>query len=141
MDYDEIRQTTTLLNEFLSKPIRIDDLILTIRRLSKKHIQTVGTSIDFQKCKLDPTLNIFTNSQGTKVKLTDKETKIIQYLFKEKGKFISKEILLNRVWGYKSEISTHTLETHIYRLRKKIELDPKNPVIIITCSGGYHLGV
>ena len=125
--------------EFLLKPIRIESLIQRIKNILKKKKNTDNSPITFQNCILDPAVNLVTNAEGSIFKLTDKETKILEYLYKEQGKLISKEIMLRKVWRYKDEVSTHTLETHIYRLRKKIEANPKTPKIILTHIGGYKL--
>ncbi len=125
--------------EFLLKPIRIEPLIQRIKNILKKKNNTDNSPITFQNCILDPAVNLVTNAEGSIFKLTDKETKILEYLYKEQGKLISKEIMLRKVWRYKDEVSTHTLETHIYRLRKKIESNPKTPKIILTHIGGYKL--
>lgn len=73
-----------------------------------------------------------------KVRLTGKETDILKYLYRAAGS-VSREVLLDQVWGYNASVSTHTLETHIYRLRQKLERDPANATILITEAGGYRL--
>jgi DNA-binding response OmpR family regulator len=73
------------------------------------------------------------------VRLTDKETAILRYLYRAGQKPVSREILLQEVWGYNSGVTTHTLETHIYRLRQKIERDPANAALLVTEAGGYKL--
>jgi len=75
-----------------------------------------------------------------KIRLTEKETAILKYLKRAEGATISREKLLTEVWGYNSNVTTHTLETHIYRLRQKIEIDPSKAKIILTESGGYSMG-
>jgi DNA-binding response OmpR family regulator len=73
------------------------------------------------------------------VRLTEKETAILKYLYRAGEKTIGRAILLNEVWGYNSGVTTHTLETHVYRLRQKIERDPAKAEILITEPGGYRL--
>ena len=75
------------------------------------------------------------------IKLTEKETKIINFLYTERGKISSKEVLLKSVWGYDKKISTHTLETHIYRLRKKIERGLGETDLILKNNIGYYLNL
>ncbi|MGH6995940.1 MAG: winged helix-turn-helix domain-containing protein, partial [Stellaceae bacterium] len=74
-----------------------------------------------------------------KVRLTEKETAILKYLYRAGTRTIGRDVLLNEVWGYNSGVTTHTLETHVYRLRQKIERDPTHAEILITDAGGYRL--
>jgi hypothetical protein len=71
--------------------------------------------------------------------LTDRECSILKYLYRAGGKAVPRQVLLNEVWGYNSLMTTHTLETHIYRLRQKIEADPSRPSLLLTQSGSYKL--
>ena len=73
------------------------------------------------------------------MRLTEKETAILKYLYRAGEKAVTRDILLNEVWGYNAGVTTHTLETHIYRLRQKIERDPAAASILVTESGGYRL--
>ena len=82
---------------------------------------------------------IFNTKNNTSAKLTEREISIIQYLYKSRGKTISKNELLQNVWGYNIEVSTHTIETHIYRLRKKIEERMQDTQFIEADNGGYKL--
>ena len=76
---------------------------------------------------------------GSEIRLTEMETKILNFLYKSNGKLIKRDTLLTEVWGYKSEVMTHTLETHIYRLRKKISLNCTSQTLLVSESGGYRL--
>ena len=78
------------------------------------------------------------DAKGKKIRLTEKETNILKHLHRS-GQTVPRETLLHEVWGYNPAVTTHTLETHIYRLRQKIEKDPTNAVILITDRGGYRL--
>ncbi|MBT5432700.1 MAG: winged helix-turn-helix domain-containing protein, partial [Rhodospirillaceae bacterium] len=74
-----------------------------------------------------------------KVRLTEKEAAILKFLYRAGNKAIGREVLLDQVWGYNAGVATHTLETHIYRLRQKIEDDPSNSRLLLTEPGGYRL--
>ncbi len=74
-----------------------------------------------------------------KVRLTQMETAILKYLYRAGGKTVSRDVLLGEVWGYNAGVTTHTLETHIYRLRQKIEANPPNPTLLMFEPGGYRL--
>jgi DNA-binding response OmpR family regulator len=73
-----------------------------------------------------------------RIRLTGKEVDILKFLYRD-NRFVSRQVLLDEVWGYNAGVTTHTLETHIYRLRQKIESDPTNCRLIMTASGGYRL--
>ena len=79
------------------------------------------------------------NSTERKVRLTEKETAILKYLYRAGQRVIDRETLLHEVWGYNPGVTTHTLETHVYRLRQKIEADPSSAKILVTETGGYKL--
>ena len=78
-------------------------------------------------------------AQQRKIRLTEKETNILKYLYRAGEKPVSREELLAEVWGYNAGVTTHTLETHVYRLRQKIESDPANARLLLTEAGGYKL--
>jgi len=86
-----------------------------------------------------PSSKILLNPKGNKVRLTEKETAILRYLYRAGQRPVSRETLLQEVWGYNSGVTTHTLETHIYRLRQKVEKDAASPAILVTEAGGYKL--
>ena len=74
-----------------------------------------------------------------KIRLTEKETNILKFLYRSNDGVVPRDVLLHEVWGYNAGVTTHTLETHIYRLRQKIEPDPSNARLLVTESGGYRL--
>ena len=80
-------------------------------------------------------------SSEKRIRLTEKESSIIKYLFLSNSRVVKRETLLSEVWGYNSGVTTHTLETHIYRLRQKIEKNPSSAEILITDVGGYRLEI
>ena len=82
---------------------------------------------------------LINEESDNKIRLTEKETAILKFLYRSGDKPVSRDVLLDEVWGYNSGVTTHTLETHIYRLRQKIEEDPSNAQILVTEQGGYRL--
>ena len=86
-----------------------------------------------------PSQKLLIDDKNGKIRLTEKETAIIRYLYRADRQVITRDVLLEEVWGYNSGVTTHTLETHVYRLRQKIEPDPSNARILVTESGGYKL--
>jgi DNA-binding response OmpR family regulator len=86
-----------------------------------------------------PSAKLLLTPDNKKVRLTEKETSILKYLYRAGEQAVGRDILLHEVWGYNAGVTTHTLETHIYRLRQKIERDPSNAEILVTETGGYRL--
>jgi DNA-binding response OmpR family regulator len=128
-------------NDYVAKPFRFSVLLARMRahlrqyELSDDATFQIGTYLFYPGSKLLLTL------EGQKLRLTEKETAILQYLNRAKGAVISRDELLREVWGYNANVTTHTLETHIYRLRQKIELEPTNAQLLITDAGGYRLSL
>ena len=86
-----------------------------------------------------PAQKVLLGAQDKKIRLTEKETNILKYLLRAEAEVVHRDTLLEEVWGYNSGVTTHTLETHIYRLRQKIEADPSKAEILVTDAGGYRL--
>lgn len=86
-----------------------------------------------------PASKLLLESNGSKIRLTEKEASILKFLYRAGEKVVTRDVLLEEVWGYNAGVTTHTLETHIYRLRQKIERDPSNAEILVTELGGYKL--
>ena len=123
------------------KPIIINELLSNIRTLLAKKLQFNDLPISIRGHWFIPKKNLFQNLQGQSIKLTEKETKIINFLYEGRGGVRSKDQLLRAIWGYDKTISTHTLETHIYRLRKKLEIKLDEKDIILKSSKGYFLNL
>jgi DNA-binding response OmpR family regulator len=86
-----------------------------------------------------PADRLLVDAKGRKLRLTDKEANILKYLYRAGDKSVTREELLAEVWGYNAGVTTHTLETHVYRLRQKIESEPGNARLLVTEAGGYRL--
>ena len=127
-------------NDYVTKPFRFAVLLARIRTQLRQHeasedaVFTIGPYTFRPSSKM-----LLLNPNSSKVRLTEKEVSILRYLYRSGQRPVSRETLLQEVWGYNSEVTTHTLETHIYRLRQKIEKDTTAPVILVTETGGYRL--
>lgn len=114
-------------------------LLARIRAQLRQHEQSEDATFVVGPYTFKPGQKMLIDAKGGKIRLTEKEVAIIKYLYRAGGKVITRDVLLEEVWGYNSGVTTHTLETHVYRLRQKIEHDPSNSSILVTESGGYKL--
>jgi DNA-binding response OmpR family regulator len=114
-------------------------LLARIRAQLRQHEASEDAVFTIGPYTFRPSSKILLNSKGNKVRLTEKETAILRYLYRAGQRPVSRETLLQEVWGYNSGVTTHTLETHIYRLRQKVEKDATSPAILVTEAGGYKL--
>lgn len=128
-------------NDYVSKPFRFAVLLARIRSHLRQYDSSEDATFKIGDYIFCPYAKLLVDPQGAKMKLTEKETAILQYLNRARGGVVSRENLLRDVWGYNANVTTHTLETHIYRLRQKIESDPAAAKILLTDSGGYRLAV
>ncbi len=119
-------------------PVRLGHILDEVYALKKK-IEETPKIIEIGSAQLDTHSGIFIPNDKAEITLTEKEVEILLYLYKNRQKMVSKEELLDAVWNYAKNVETHTLETHIYRLRQKIEDDPSNPVYLKTKDKGYTL--
>ena len=127
-------------NDYVTKPFKFGVLLARIRAHLRQYSQRTDASFTVGPYLFKPAEKCLTHrNTGDKITLTEKENNIIKFLQKAGGKPVTCEILLGEIWGYNHQISTHTLETHIYRLRQKIEEIPKDAKIIITEAGGYRI--
>ncbi|MGB3809591.1 MAG: response regulator transcription factor, partial [Parvibaculum sp.] len=126
-------------NDYVTKPFRFGVLLARIRAQLRSHEQSEDAVFAIGPYTFRPGAKILVDAQEKKVRLTEKETNILKFLFRAGPKVVNREVLLAEVWGYNSGVTTHTLETHIYRLRQKIEKDPSNAEILVTEAGGYRL--
>jgi DNA-binding response OmpR family regulator len=131
-----------LVDDFLVKPFRLVDLINTINSEIIKYEQLKKSILYFNGYEFRPYDKFLSNkAYNIKVYLTQKENEILSYLLKLNGENVSRQRLLDTIWGYNAGVTTHTLETHIYRLRQKLESDPSHARILITEPDGYKLNM
>jgi DNA-binding response OmpR family regulator len=126
-------------NDYVAKPFRFPVLLARIRAQLRQHETSADAVFTIGPYSFQPSSKLLMGSKGNKVRLTEKETAILRFLYRADEKTISREVLLQEVWGYNSGVTMHTLETHIYRLRQKIEKDAAMPEILVTEAGGYKL--
>ena len=138
-DLDTISGLDAGANDYVTKPFRFAVLLARIRAQLRQHEASEDAVFTIGPYTFRPSSKILLNPKGGKVRLTEKETAILRYLYRAGQKPVSRETLLQEVWGYNSGVTTHTLETHIYRLRQKVEKDAALPQILVTESGGYKL--
>ncbi len=141
-DADAILGLDAGANDYITKPFRFNVFMARIRAQLRTHEQSDDAVFNVGPYAFLPAAKMLTNSEtDRKIRLTEKETAILKFLYRAGGKVVSRDTLLDEVWGYNAGVNTHTLETHVYRLRQKIEPDPQQNVILITEPGGYKLGV
>lgn len=139
-DGDTVQGLEAGANDYVTKPFRLTVLLARLRahlRLSERRDDAVFAIGPYS---FQPGAKLMTDASGRKkVRLTEKETAILRYLYHAGDRAIGRATLLGEVWGYNAGVTTHTLETHVYRLRQKIERDPANAEILVTEPGGYRL--
>ena len=127
-------------NDYVTKPFRMAVLLARVRAHLRQHNQSDDAIFIVGPYKFQPAAKMLVVGDGQKkIRLTEKETAILKYLYRVGNKTVSRETLLGEVWGYNAAVTTHTLETHVYRLRQKIELEPSAARLLITEPGGYRL--
>jgi DNA-binding response OmpR family regulator len=138
-DSDTILGLESGANDYVTKPFRFAVLLARVRAQLRQHENSEDVTLNVGPYVFKPSQKLLVDKKGSKLRLTEKETAIIKYLYRAGDKVVTRDVLLEEVWGYNSGVTTHTLETHVYRLRQKIERDPSNAEILVTESGGYKL--
>ncbi len=126
-------------NDYVTKPFKFAVLLARIRAQLRQHEQSEDAVFTIGQYTFKPASKMLLDDKGSKIRLTEKETSILKYLYRSGEKVVTRDVLLHEVWGYNAGVTTHTLETHIYRLRQKIEKDPSNAELLVTEMGGYKL--
>jgi DNA-binding response OmpR family regulator len=126
-------------NDYVTKPFRFNVLLARIRSQLRSAAQNEDAIFRIGPYNFKPSAKLLLDAQNKKVRLTEKETSILKFLYRAGEQVVSRDVLLREVWGYNAGVTTHTLETHIYRLRQKIEPNPANAQLLVTEAGGYRL--
>jgi DNA-binding response OmpR family regulator len=140
-DADTILGLDSGANDYVTKPFRFPVLLARIRSHLRQHEQSEDAIFQLGPYTFKPSMKLLLDEKERKIRLTEKETNILKFLYRAGQTVVARDVLLHEVWGYNAGVTTHTLETHIYRLRQKIEPDPSNARLLVTESGGYKLAV
>ncbi len=139
-DSDQILGLDAGANDYVTKPFKLGVLLARLRAQLRQHEQSEDAVFSIGPYTFRPAAKLLQHGEnGQKVHLTEKETAILKYLYRAGDRAIGRDTLLGEVWGYNAGVTTHTLETHVYRLRQKIESDPSSARILVTEPGGYRL--
>ena len=138
-DSDTILGLDAGANDYVTKPFKFPVLLARMRAQLRQHEQSEDAIFTLGPYTFKPAMKMLITEDERKIRLTEKETNILKFLYRSTEGVVPRDILLHEVWGYNAGVTTHTLETHIYRLRQKIEPDPSNVRLLVTESGGYRL--
>jgi DNA-binding response OmpR family regulator len=138
-DADQVLGLEAGANDYVAKPFKFEVLLARVRAHLRSHEASEDATFQIGPYEFRPAMKLLVTPDDKKIRLTEKETNILKYLYRSGSKAVGREELLHEVWGYNSGVTTHTLETHVYRLRQKIEPDPSNARLVVTESGGYRL--
>ena len=139
-DHDEVRGLESGANDYIAKPFRLAVLLARVRRQLSSFENSEDAVFPIGPYMFRPAAKLLEErTKNKRIRLTEKEAAILKYLYRAGKRPIARQVLLNEVWGYNAGVTTHTLETHIYRLRQKIEPDPTNARLLLTETGGYRL--
>ena len=139
-EHDMISGLDAGASDYVTKPFRIGELMARLRAQLRQHAAAEDAEYAIGAFRFQPARKLLVAAEtGARIRLTDKETAILRHLHRAVGQVVPRDALLGAIWGYNSEVNTHTLETHIYRLRQKIEADSANATLLVTAPGGYRL--
>ncbi|MCC1491935.1 response regulator transcription factor [Cognatishimia sp. F0-27] len=138
-DADTILGLDAGANDYVTKPFKFPVLLARIRAQLRQHEQSEDAVFTVGPYTFKPSMKLLVTEDDRRIRLTEKETNILKFLYRSTEGVVPRDVLLHEVWGYNAGVTTHTLETHIYRLRQKIEPDPSNARLLVTESGGYRL--
>lgn len=138
-EQDQVRGLDSGANDYVTKPFKFAVLLARIRAHMRMHENSEDAVFQVGAYEFRPSAKTLTDPKQRRIRLTEKETNILKYLYRAGTKPVPRDELLREVWGYNAAVTTHTLETHVYRLRQKVESDPELPRLLITEQGGYRL--
>ncbi|HEY0421058.1 MAG TPA: response regulator transcription factor [Acetobacteraceae bacterium] len=139
-EHDVVRGLDSGANDYIAKPFRIAELLARLRAQLRLFENSEDAVFAIGPYAFRPGAKLLEDiAASRRIRLTEKEVAILKFLYRSGPHAVPRQVLLGEVWGYNSAVTTHTLETHIYRLRRKIEADPANARLLLTEGGGYRL--
>jgi len=126
-------------NDYIAKPFRVNELLARLEAQLRTFDICDDAVFTIGRYTFRPGAKLLLGPDKKRLRLTAKEVEILKFLYRNANRVVSRQVLLDEVWGYNASVTTHTLETHIYRLRQKIEVDPANCRMLLTAPGGYRL--
>ena len=139
-DADVVRGLDAGANDYVIKPFRANELIARLQTQLRLFDNSVDAIFTIGSFTFHPSAKLLLRPEtNQRIRLTGKEVAILKFLYKNSNRLVTRQTLLDKVWGYNSDVTTHTLETHIYRLRQKIEADPADCHVLMTVPGGYRM--
>lgn len=138
-DADTILGLEAGANDYITKPFKFPVLLARVRAQMRQHEQSEDAIFTLGPYTFKPSAKMLVTEDEKKIRLTEKETSILKFLYRSSEGVVPRDVLLHEVWGYNASVTTHTLETHIYRLRQKIEPDSSKARLLVTEAGGYRL--
>lgn len=140
-EQDVVRGLDAGADDYICKPFRGAELVARLRAQLRAFENTEDAVFSLGPYSFRPAVKQLQRpADKRRIRLTEKEAAILKFLYRTGRRPVPRQELLSEVWGYNALVSTHTLETHIYRLRQKIESDPGHPCLLVTCGSGYRLG-
>jgi DNA-binding response OmpR family regulator len=137
---DVVRGLDAGANDYIAKPFRLAELLARLRAQLRQFENSEDAVFTIGPYTFRPSAKLLQEPvRNRRIRLTEKEAAILKFLYRAGTRSVARQVLLNEVWGYNAAVTTHTLETHIYRLRQKIEPDPSNARLLVTEGGGYRL--
>jgi DNA-binding response OmpR family regulator len=136
---DIVRGLSAGASDYIAKPFRSAELTARLHAQLRSFDRSEDAAFTIGPFAFYPSKKLLRDpNKKQSIRLTDKEVSLLKFLLRSNGP-VDRKVLLDEVWGYNSGAATHTLETHIYRLRQKLEADPSNPILLMTNELGYGL--
>jgi DNA-binding response OmpR family regulator len=138
---DVVRVLNAGAVDYLMKPLRLNELLARLKAQLRVFDASEHATFMIGRYAFQPAAKLLTDRAGRRLRLTSKEVDILKFLYRAGAEVVTRSTLLDSVWGYNAGVTTHTLETHIYRLRQKMEANPASCQMLVTDQGGYRLNI